>query len=255
MEHETAARDGQYVYAIIGNAQEREWDVCGIDGQAVHTIAALADGWVSAVVSDISYPRIRPERRHLAAHRQVLKRLMEETTLLPMRFGTITDNADEVRRVLSLNGERFLAQLDRVSGKVEMGLRVRWDVPNVFGYFVDREPELRRLRDRCFGGQNHGTREEKIAIGQYFDRLLNGEREACIRRVEEIIARCCAEIKTNSCRNEREVMNLACLVERDAGGEFEAAVTEAARLFDDDFAFEYNGPWAPHNFVDVNPEL
>jgi Gas vesicle synthesis protein GvpL/GvpF len=252
MQNEAGSQSGQYLYAIVGGAQEQEWDICGIDGNAVHNIT---DGCVSAVASDISYPRIRPERRHLAAHRQVLKRLMEKTTLLPLRFGTITDNADEVRRVLSLNREGFLAQLERVSGKVEMGLRVRWDVPNVFGYFVNREPELRRMRDRCFDGQGQVTDEEKIEIGRLFDRLLKGEREACIRRVEEIITRCCAEIKTNHCRDEREVMNLACLVEHGASAEFEAAVMQAAGLFDDDFAFDYNGPWAPHNFVELDLEL
>jgi hypothetical protein len=252
MQNEAACQNGQYLYAIICSAQEQEWNIRGIDGNAVHNIT---DEWVSAVVSDISYPRIRPERRHLAAHRQVLKLLMEKTTLLPMRFGTIAENADEVRRVLSLNRERFLTQLEHVSGKVEMGLRVRWDVPNVFGYFVTREPELRRMRDRCFSGQGQPTEKEKIEIGQFFDRLINGEREACIRRVEEIIARCCAEIKSNPCRNEREVMNLACLVEHSASAEFEAAVVEAAQLFDDDFAFDYNGPWAPHNFVELNLEL
>jgi Gas vesicle synthesis protein GvpL/GvpF len=252
MQSEVASQNGQYLYAIIGNRQVQKWNICGIDGKAVHNIT---DGGVSAVVSDISYQRIRPERRYLAAHRQVLKLLMEKTTLLPLRFGTIAENADEVRRVLSLNGERFLAQLDRVSGKVEMGLRVRWDVPNVFGYFVTREPELRHMRDRCFDAQGQPTEKDKIEIGQYFDRLLNGERESCMRRVEEIIASCCAEIKSNPPRNEREVMNLACLVEHGASAEFEAAVIEAARLFDDDFAFDYNGPWAPHNFVELNLEL
>jgi hypothetical protein len=252
MENEIASRNGQYLYAIVGGAQEQNFGICGIDGNAVHSIT---DGLVSAVISDFSYPRIRPERRHLVAHRQVLKRLMEEATLLPLRFGTIADNENEVHRILSLNRDRFLVQLDRLAGKVEMGLRVRWDVPNIFEYFVNREPELRRMRDRCFGGQGQGTREEKIEIGQFFDHLLNGEREACIRRVEEIISRCCAGIKRNPCPNELEVMNLACLVERNASAEFEAAVLKAAQLFNDDFVFDYNGPWAPHNFVELDLEL
>jgi Gas vesicle synthesis protein GvpL/GvpF len=251
MQSEVAFPDGQYLYAIIGSAEKQEWDVSGIDGNAVHTIT---DGRVSAVASDLSYSRIRPERRHLAAHQQVLARLMEETTLLPMRFGMIADNTGEVRRLLSLNRERFLAHLDRMAGKVEMGLRVRWDVPNIFAYFVNRDPELRRLRDRYFGGPRDATRDEMIEIGQFFDGLLKRERDACIRRVEEIIARCCTEIKKNPCRNEQVVMNLACLVERNASAEFEAAVMEAAQRFDDDFAFESNGPWAPHNFVELDLE-
>jgi hypothetical protein len=251
MQNEAVSQSGQYLYAIIRGGQEQEWDIRGIEGSPVRNIS---DGCVSAVVSDISCSRIRPERRHLAAQRQVLKRLLETTTLLPLRFGSIAEDASEVRRVLSLNRELFLAQLDLIAGKVEMGLRVKWDVPNIFGYFIDREPELRRMRDRCFG-QGQGNQEEQIQLGEFFSHLLTGEREACIRRVEEAIAGCCAEIKTNPCRSEQEVMNLACLVEQDASEEFEAAVLEAAQLFDSDYAFEYNGPWAPHNFVNLQLEL
>jgi hypothetical protein len=50
-------------------------------------------------------------------------------------------------------------------------------------------------------------------------------------------------------------MNLACLVARDRQEDFAGAVFQAAQLFDNDFAFDYNGPWAPHNFVDVEVEL
>ena len=46
-------------------------------------------------------------------------------------------------------------------------------------------------------------------------------------------------------------MNLACLVDRDAVEKLEDGVFKAASLFDDNFAFDYNGPWAPHNFVDL----
>ena len=46
-------------------------------------------------------------------------------------------------------------------------------------------------------------------------------------------------------------MNLACLVDRDRLKEFETGVVEAARGFNNDFAFDFNGPWPPHNFVDV----
>jgi hypothetical protein len=41
-------------------------------------------------------------------------------------------------------------------------------------------------------------------------------------------------------------------VRREEASEFESAVLRAAKLFDNDFAFDYNGPWAPHNFVQVN---
>ena len=48
-------------------------------------------------------------------------------------------------------------------------------------------------------------------------------------------------------------MSLACLVRRDAFAAFEQAVFEAAKLFDNRYAFDYNGPWPPYNFVGAEP--
>ena len=66
---------------------------------------------------------------------------------------------------------------------------------------------------------------------------------------------CCREIKRNKCRNEKEIMNLACLVRRDDLQRFEAVVGQAAHPFDDNYAFDFTGPWAPHNFVEMDIQL
>jgi len=240
---------GRYLYAVVADSEDQTYGDFGIDGGTVYTIS---DGRVAAVVSDLPNRKIRPERRHLAAHQKVLKYLMEKSTPLPMTFGIIADGPKEIRKILSLNQEAFFEQLNRVAGKVEMGLRVAWDVPNIFEYFVHTHPELRAARDRFFGTYREPTQEDKIEVGRMFERILNEDRENYTERVEEILSPRCFEIKRNPQRNEREVMNLTCLVGREAQGEFEAAIFEAARLFDNNFAFDFNGPWAPHNFVDID---
>ncbi|MGA2936977.1 MAG: GvpL/GvpF family gas vesicle protein [Syntrophobacteraceae bacterium] len=249
MAKETANSVGRYIYAVTAGRDERTYGTLGIDGGAVYS---LSDGHIQAVVSDIANTRIRPERRNLAAHQQVISRLMEETTPLPMRFGIIADGPGAVRKILSRNRRAFVQQLANVAGKVEMGLRVTWDVPDIIEYFVRTHPELRAARDRFLGGGREPRQEDKIELGRSFERILMEDREAYAEEVEEVLGGCCAAIKRNSLRNEREVLNLACLVRREEASEFESAVLRAAKLFDNDFAFDYNGPWAPHNFVQVN---
>lgn len=252
MPSKTETRSGRYLYAIVAGSQDRSYGPLGIDGGTVY---AISDGRVAAVVSDVPNAKIRPERRHLAAHQEVLRRLMEKSTPLPMTFGVIGDGLKEIRKILSQNQEAFLEQLQRVAGKVEMALRVTWDVPNIFEYFVITHPELRATRDRFLGIHREPTQEEKIEVGRIFERILNEDREIYTERVEEILSPRCFEIRRNPQRNEREVMNLACLVGREAQAEFEAAVFETARLFDNNFAFDYSGPWAPHNFVEIELKL
>lgn len=248
-----ASQSGKYLYAIVTAPGERTYDFAGIDGAPVY---CLANGKVAAVVSDVLDDRIRPERRHLAAQQAVLKELLSRAdALLPMAFGIIADGPRAIQKILSRNHAAFLQQLQRVAGMVEMGLRVSLDVPNIFEYVVNTHPELRAARDRFLGPYRNPSQEDKIELGRLFDHLLNEDREAFGGKVEDILSAYCREIKRNKCRNESQVMSLACLVPRDGQDRFEEGVFEAAKLFDNNYTFDYNGPWAPHNFVELNLEL
>jgi hypothetical protein len=245
-------RRGEYLYAIAALGEDRAYDVNGIDGA---TVFSIHHGPVAAVVSLCARQKLRPERAHLAAHKEVLHRLMRDSTVLPMAFGTIADDVRAVRRLLSLNQEILLQQLRRVAGKVEMGLRVKWDVPNIFEYFIGVHPELRALRDRLMGNQREPRHEDKIQLGQYFEQILNGDRDALFEKLEETLAPCCSEIKRSPPRQASEVANLNLLAGRDQQAQLEDVVLRAARLFDNNFALDLSGPWAPHNFVEMDLDL
>lgn len=242
---------GRYLYAMVPGSQERIYGNLGINGGNVYTIG---DKDIAAVVSDVPHQKIRPERRHFAAHQGVLKRLMQDGDLLPMSFGIVSNSPRAVRTILSRNNKAVQGQLKRVSGKLEMGLRVSWDVPNIFEYIINTHPELKQARDELLRGNHEPTQEEKIEVGRMFEHILSGDREHHTSQVERVLSSRCFEIKRNKCRNESEVMNLSCLVGRDSLNDFEAAVFDAAAHFDDNFTFDFNGPWAPHNFVDLEIE-
>lgn len=248
MSTKTRHGSGRYLYAITGAGERPGGGDTGINGAAVY---AISQGPVAAVVSDITHKRLRPERQNLMAHHAVINRLLADTTILPVAFGTIADSRQALREILKENSDVFVEQLDRVRGKVEMGLRVTWDVPNIFQYIVNCHPELAALRDSVMGKQRGPSREDKIELGRRFDHLLIQERERHTEAVLEALARHCVDIRQNQPREEREVMHLACLVDRDAQKNFEDGVYEAAKLFDNHFVFDFNGPWAPHRFVQV----
>ena len=243
---------GRYVYALISvAAAQPQYDSIGIDGAAVYSIAV---GQVAAVVSDVANRTIRPERRHLAAHQQVLRRLFEQTTPLPATFGTIADGCEGIHTILSRNQATFLRQLQRLADTVEMGLKVLWDVPNIFAYFVNTDTELKALRDRFFHGGRDPSVEEKLELGRVFERLLRERRALHTEEVVQVLRTRCLEIKENDPRTEREVMDLACLVERRAQRTFEEGVFEAAKSFDSSYAFDFSGPWPPHSFTELDLE-
>lgn len=238
---------GRYMYAIIPDAQELSLGPIGLNGAKVYTICG---GKASAVVSDIPIGKIRPERKNFAAHQMVLKTLLDQGDLLPMVFGNISDGAAAVKKFIDQNESAISKALKRISGKVEMGLRVKLDVPNIFEYLVRTYEELRIARDEFLRPNREPTQDEKIELGRLFQNILETARDQHVETVSEVLSACCSEIKRNKCGDERDIMNLACLVDRDAVEKLEDGVFKAASLFDDNFAFDYNGPWAPHNFVD-----
>lgn len=243
----------QYIYAIVAAGLPDAVGVPGIGGQPLRV---LVEGPVAAVTSDMGTGRIRPERRNLGAHHNVLKTLMNLSFVpLPMSFGVVGDNPAAVRRLLARNQAAILDQLRRVAGKAEMGLRVKWEVANIFEYFVDTHDELRSLRDRILGGGRMPTHEEKIEIGSSFDRMRTQDRTHFTDAVTSFLSPVCSELKVNKCKDECEVMNLACLVPAERQAAFSRAVFEAARLFDDRYSFDFSGPWAPHNFVSLDLDL
>jgi hypothetical protein len=256
---QTVAAAGRYIYAIIEDDIESAWKAggglpltpapLGFDGRPVY---AISTGRVAAMVSDVPNRPLRPERRNLATHYAILKHLMSRSAILPMGFGTISDSAESILQMLRAHEEAVLGQLSRVEGKMEMGLRVSWNVPNIFEHFVNTHPELRELRDKLFCPGGEPSAQERIELGQLFDRTLNAERTAHTLGVVAALTPACFEIKENTVRGEREVMNLACLVGRKGQAMFEQTVFNAAREFSDAYTFDITGPFPPHNFVELD---
>jgi len=242
----------QYLYAIIADdAVEDILIGLGKTGIGNTKVKTLVEDGIAAVVSAYRGSSVRPQRTNIAAHQKVLGALLAVTTPLPVSFGTIAEDAQAIRTTLRHSHADLEEALERVRGKVEMGLNVRWDLTNIFEYFVDRHPPLRVLRDTLYAGDREPPRDRKIELGRLFSQLLEEDRERYTEQVETILRGCCAEIRRGDPRKEAEIMRLSCLVERDTQATFEAAVFKAAQAFDDHYAVDFNGPWAPHSFVDV----
>lgn len=250
MESAADSVGGVYVYAIVGGELALDYGSIGLDGSPVYKIGAPG---MAALASPITRSRVRPERRNLAAHNAVLRRALAggEPAVLPLAFGLIAEDDEAVRILLKKNRPALEEQLAQVAGKVEMGLRVLWDVPNLFEYFVNHRPELLKARD-AIGDIRQARHADMLTLGQLFERALNEEREHHFGHVAEVLTRSGLQVKKNPPRSEREVLNLACLVPRDLQDEFERIVDEAAASFDSHYTFDISGPWAPHNFVTLS---
>ncbi|MCG8638170.1 MAG: GvpL/GvpF family gas vesicle protein [Desulfobacterales bacterium] len=241
-----------YLYAIVNGKGKETYGPIGILDKEVY---AVYQGGMAAVVSRLKHQRIRPQRRHMAAHNTVLTTLMADQTPMPVSFGIVAKSPGAVKQMLSDEQKALEAAYERVEDRVEMVVRVRLDVPDIFEYFVFNHPELKAERDRVYGGGGTPGREDKLELGRLFDRLLSHTRDQVTETVEPVLSGASVEILENKCRDERDLMDLSCLVERGNKSRFESAVHKAAESFDESFTFDVKGPWVPHSFVDLQLDI
>ncbi len=237
-----------YLYAI---ADAGAIDPTGLTGLKDSAVTTVSHEDLAAVVSPAPDGKLRPRRRNLKAHHDLLKALMEEATILPMAYGVLADSEGQVTAFLQQHPDTLRAQLEQVRGHVEIGFRASWNVDDIFAHFVEQYEELRELRDAVFEGEGEPSRQEKIHVGEQFEAFLEEARAEHRETVESYLGKACRAIEADDPKEESEVMNLACLVPRDGEEKFEEAVVEAAEAFSDDFTFTYTDPMAPYSFADV----
>jgi hypothetical protein len=236
---------GQYIYGFTRGDFLLEDGLRGLLRAPVRTIKY---GELAVIVSDHPVQRLAPIRINLEPHHRVLRQISRAGSVVPVAFGHICGSVEELLHLVGENYTEIDSELSRLTGKVEMGVKLRWAVENIFEFFVRTDPSLREMRDRIFG-QKQPTFEEKLGVGALFEKRLHGERERLTETLSNVLAGVTCDRRLMPAGEERIICSMALLVEKSRAHEFAAALEAAAALFNSDFALEYDGPWPPYSFV------
>jgi hypothetical protein len=260
---QTAEALGWYVYGVVA-ADAAPPALSGVSG-GVELVAA---GSVAALVSRVDLAEFGEEpirtrledpawlERTARAHEEVLEEALAAGPVVPFRLLTVYADDADLRRFLVEHGSGLRAVLDRVRGKVELGVKA----------FVDRE-----ALDRAIARSSAAVAEldaEAAAAGAGRAYLLK-QRRARLAQDESArvlasfsagaharLAAAAADAVANavqprelSGRSEQMILNGAYLVAPgDAGiaSVVQEVQAEGAEL---GVAVELTGPWPPYNFV------
>lgn len=242
--------NGCCIYGIVHASPNLPADLTGLADAPVRLVTV---GRIAAVISTMPMSGPRPIRKHIAAHHHVLRELNETRPNLPLAFGTTAVTEADIAEVLACHADALATQLDRLGGAVEMGLRVSWDVENLFTYLVERHPDLAIARERLEAEQ--ASHAERLAAGEIFADILARERDAnadIVRKALESIAR---EIEHGPLQSDADVVNVACLIDRHAVNRFEEEVHAVADQFAAEFVFSVSGPRQPNSFSPIELDL
>ncbi|WP_454916602.1 GvpL/GvpF family gas vesicle protein [Xanthobacter sediminis] len=110
-----------YLYAVLESPPPAKPMPAGIGGGALLFVDACG---LACAASETAEASIAPDPAHIWRHQEVVGALMEGRPLLPLRFGTLADDASACLRLLTRHHDVLRAQLERVRHCVEFALRV-----------------------------------------------------------------------------------------------------------------------------------
>jgi hypothetical protein len=241
-----SSRYGKLFYAVILADRECNFGPVGLDSKIVHSVHYKD---VGALVSD--YPRVQSIkllRKNLAPYHQVVRKASQRFTTIPARFGQIARDTGEVNIVLRKSYQVIRRELARLDGKVEIGLKINWDVEDVFQYFIDRDDELRSLRDRLTSGHKLISRKDMIDFGSHFHNRMDQARSRITKTV--LAALPPAEVRVGHIRDDSMVTNATLLIRKELQNQLEDTIDGLGKSMGDEYNLKLDGPWPPFSFVD-----
>ena len=244
----------KYLYCIIRCHEERSFDAAPIasEGSMVHTVCCNG---LAAVVSDSLAKQYEGTRRNMMAHERVLEAVMQEFTLLPVRFGTVTDSSspiDDIQKLLAKRFEEFDALLKDMEGKVELSLKAFWhDEKAIFEEIMADNADIRRLRNSLAGKSPEATHFDRIRLGEMVKQALGHKRANEAAKILLPFRRLAYKTQENEVMVDRMVVNAAFLVGRSREPEFDGAARQLDEDMGERVALRYFGPVPPYNFVSI----
>jgi hypothetical protein len=252
---------GTWVYAVA-SAIPRD-ALAGVAGVGGNSVRVLEGGGLAAAVDTVGLEDFgeQPLREHLEdldwlnntarLHHHVVEVLAGHGPVVPMRLAVVFRDDDGVARMLDERRGDFAASLERVTARVEWGVKV----------YALPERRSEPTREAETGSQSPGLAYLNRRRAELAKRDMDARADvAAAEQVHAELQRLAAAAQLRppqnprlAGRSERNILNGAYLVDAERADGFAAAVRRlAARR--GDLRVELTGPWPPYSFA-AAPEL
>ncbi|GEK03948.1 GvpL/GvpF family gas vesicle protein [Streptomyces sp. NPDC003388] len=238
-----------YVYGITARSHPALPEGMTGVGEPPLPVRVLTAGELAAVVSDAP-EGLRPKRRDLLAHQNVLAEAGAGGCVLPMRFGSVAPDDDSVTQVLGERAQHYQERLRELDGKVEYNVKATHVEEAVLHRVMAENAELRSLAEanRTSGG---GSYDDKIRLGEMVAAAVKDKEAEDSAEVRSALESAGSALSVGP-ESTGWLVNLSFLVARDTAEEFLAAV-EQVRTSHPHLDLRLNGPLPPYSFVEPGP--
>jgi hypothetical protein len=245
-------KEGKYLYCIIGTEQERNFGPMGIGDRGDEVLTIGYDD-LSIVVSSHPLSKLVVNRENMLAHERVIEKVMEEfDSVLPVRFGTIASDADEIRKLLDRRRREFKNLLRQMDHKVELGVKGLWkDMDIIFKEIVKESETIQKLKEEIKNDNDKKNIQAKMEVGKMVEQALLKKKEKEGEGIVDALRRTAIEYKVNKPIGDEMLMNASFLVDKGREKEFDNIMGDLSEEYKNRIKFMYVGPLPVFNFVNL----
>lgn len=244
-----------YAFGLMESRHAR----AAADAAAAETGAALAvvaHEDVAALVQPVAEGPVRILRETLTAHTDVLQSAFRHGTVLPLRFGTIArDEQDLVERLLAPRAASLLVRLRELEGLAEMQVRASYLEEPLLLEILRADPELARTAERVRALPAEASHFDRIRMGEAIAAAVSERREQDANRILAMLSPLAEAVSLGEPRHERAVIDAAFLLTRVRVDEFDALVEDLSKLEGHSISFRLIGPMPAYSFLDGDGAL
>jgi len=177
---------------------------------------------------------------------------MEEHTIIPIKFATLLANSDEVKNVLEKGYSGFKDKLKKLDKKIELDVAAVWnDLDSVIKKIGDEDEEVRNFKAEIAKKPSEDTFQDRVKIGSMIKEALDKKKEELQREMLEFLKDKVKvdEAKKHELMDDSMVLNSAFLLDKDKEKEFDQALNELNKRYNERINFRCVGPLPLYSFA------
>lgn len=243
--------EAKYIHGIIEASEEKLFNSCGIS--AHEEVYSIPYQDISAVVSDsqfINYITLPKNQvaRYLLVHQQVIEKIMDSYTIIPMKLGTYAFNVREIEEILSKGYAMFKDIFRKINNKIEIDVVATWNDLNSIIKEIGEGEEIKELKEKLLSRPEGISAEDQIKMGSLIKNILDKEREKLASEIKDVLGKVSIDSREHGLMDDRMILNIAFLIEKDKKAEFERRLNKLNTLYNEKIDFRCVGPLPSYSF-------
>ncbi len=242
---------GRYIYGFVDSNKAATLGPHGIEEKEVYFFPY---GDIAAVVSEYHNKQfdLLPKEtllRNLAVYQAVVEKVMKDSQIIPVKFGTTVEEEEELKRILGMGCAQIASKLKEMKNKIELDVAALWsDLKAVLREIGEKDEQIIRLKQEAASMPPDKVLQFKINVGKLVKESMDKRKEECASLIRDVLKREAEDYCDHPIMDDSMIMNTAFLICTEKQEVFEEKVTQLDRHYQDRIKFRIIGPVPPYSF-------